>query len=166
MSAVFHPTGIYLFGLGGGFLLPILYQLGPRWLHAGFWIALSGMTACAVLPAFEAATSGLATVALDPSRGQILSLLVNTRSLADQIPFGGAIGYTTIALGVFAALIAIWRWTVLFATSRRVAATQRSAQGTLPRPEVGGLCPSSRVGPIRSRARQPSARAAKSTEKP
>ncbi|MCA9512697.1 MAG: MotA/TolQ/ExbB proton channel family protein [Myxococcota bacterium] len=83
-----------------------------------------------VLPAFEAATSGLATVALDPSRGQILSLLVNTRSLADQIPFGGAIGYTTIALGVFAALIAIWRWTVLFATSRRVAATQRSAQAS------------------------------------
>lgn len=82
----------------------------------------------AVLPDFEAAQSGLATVALDPSRGQILGLLVNTRSLVDQIPFGGPIGYTTIVLGVLAAIVAVWRWIVLFATGRRVAATERNPQ--------------------------------------
>lgn len=54
----FHPLGIYLFGLGGGFLLPILYQIGKRWLHAGFVIALLGMTLCAVLPAIAVLQSG------------------------------------------------------------------------------------------------------------
>ncbi|MDK3072893.1 proton-conducting transporter membrane subunit [Sedimentitalea sp. JM2-8] len=59
MSALhLHPLGIYLFGLGGGFLLPILYQVGKRWLHAGFVVAMLGMTLCAVVPALSVLQSG------------------------------------------------------------------------------------------------------------
>lgn len=79
-----------------------------------------------VIPEFEAATSGLATIALDPSRGQILSLLVDTRTLVDQIPLGGTVGWAIIILGIFAAIIAIWRWVVLTTTSRQVVAAQKN----------------------------------------
>lgn len=56
--SLFHPLGIYLFGLGGGFLLPILYQVGKRWLHTGFIVALLGMTLCTVIPAISVLLSG------------------------------------------------------------------------------------------------------------
>jgi len=79
-----------------------------------------------VIPDFEATQSGLATIALDPSRGQILSLLVDTRTLADQIPLGGTVGWAIIILGIFAAVIAVWRWVVLFTTNRAVVAAQKS----------------------------------------
>ena len=79
-----------------------------------------------VIPEFEGATSGVATVALDPSRGQILSLLVDTKTLAEQIPLGGAVGYTIIGLGILAALIAVWRYIVLALTSRQVVSTQKN----------------------------------------
>ena len=35
-----------LLGLGGGFVIPLLYRLGKPWLHAGFWLGeRSGRTA-------------------------------------------------------------------------------------------------------------------------
>ena len=46
MVALFHPLNIFLLGLGGGFVIPLLYRLGKGWLHAGFFIALGGI--CAV----------------------------------------------------------------------------------------------------------------------
>lgn len=56
--SLLHPLGIYVFGLGGGFLLPILYQVGKPWLHLGFVVALGGMTLCAVLPALWVLQTG------------------------------------------------------------------------------------------------------------
>jgi formate hydrogenlyase subunit 3/multisubunit Na+/H+ antiporter MnhD subunit len=44
MTALFQPLSIFLFGMGGGFMLPLLYKLGKPWLHAGFWTALGGLT--------------------------------------------------------------------------------------------------------------------------
>lgn len=59
MSAIlFHPLGIYVFGLGGGFLIPILYQLSKRWLNFGFVVAMLGLTLCAVVPAFHVLMTG------------------------------------------------------------------------------------------------------------
>ncbi|MGV2979151.1 complex I subunit 5 family protein [Camelimonas sp. ID_303_24] len=43
VAALFHPLGIFLFGLGGGFALPLLYRLGKGWLAGGFFLALCGI---------------------------------------------------------------------------------------------------------------------------
>jgi len=43
VAAAFHPLGIFLFGLGGGFALPLLYRLGKGWLAGGFFLALGGI---------------------------------------------------------------------------------------------------------------------------
>jgi formate hydrogenlyase subunit 3/multisubunit Na+/H+ antiporter MnhD subunit len=53
-----HPLGIYIFGLAGGFLLPVLYQLGKRWLNLGFAVAMLGLLLCATVPAFFVLTTG------------------------------------------------------------------------------------------------------------
>lgn len=67
VAAIFHPLGIFLFGLGGGFALPLLYRLGKGWLAAGFFIALGGITAISGVgllrllggePAIEVLTAG------------------------------------------------------------------------------------------------------------
>ena len=59
MNAIlFHPLGIYVFGLGGGFLIPILYQMSKRWLNFGFVVAMLGLTLCAVVPAIRVLLTG------------------------------------------------------------------------------------------------------------
>ena len=45
VASLFHPLNIFLLGLGGGFVIPLLYRLGNAWLHAGFWLALAGIVA-------------------------------------------------------------------------------------------------------------------------
>ena len=45
VAALFHPLNIFILGLGGGFVIPLLYRLGKGWLHTGFFIALGGLTA-------------------------------------------------------------------------------------------------------------------------
>ncbi len=50
--------------------------------------------------AFEAADDPLAMVALDPSRGAILSLVVQTPALEERIAQGGVIGYLILVLGL------------------------------------------------------------------
>ncbi len=75
---------------------------------------------------FEAATTGLATLALDPSRGSILKVLIQTPSFRERIEFGGVIGYAIIALGVLAGFFAIARGIVVYLTGRKVAAQKKS----------------------------------------
>lgn len=68
----------------------------------------------------ESANDGTAAFALDPSRGQILSLLVQAPSLRERIEQGGVVGYVIIGLGVLALLIALERLVTLTLTSTRV----------------------------------------------
>ena len=68
----------------------------------------------------ESANDGTAAFALDPSRGQILSLLVQAPSLRERIDQGGVVGYVIIGLGVLALLIALERLVTLTLTSTRV----------------------------------------------
>jgi formate hydrogenlyase subunit 3/multisubunit Na+/H+ antiporter MnhD subunit len=42
--SVFHPLNIFIVGLGGGFLIPLLNRLGRAWLLSGFIVALAVMT--------------------------------------------------------------------------------------------------------------------------
>ena len=68
----------------------------------------------------ESATQGHAAFGLDPSRGQILSLLVQAPSLRERIDQGGVVGYVIICLGALALLIALERTATLTFTGLRV----------------------------------------------
>lgn len=69
MSALFHPLNIYILGLGGGFLIPLIYRLAKRWLGPVFFAALAGITLVSAVafaqvlmgaPAIEVTTAGIA----------------------------------------------------------------------------------------------------------
>ncbi len=65
-------------------------------------------------------TSGMFPMGLDPTRGQLLSLLVQSPSLSERIAQGKTVGYVIIALGIVGVLIAIWRVLVLTAVGAKV----------------------------------------------
>jgi biopolymer transport protein ExbB len=58
---------------------------------------------------FEATTQGEAELALDPTRGVLLGLLVETPSPLERLRQGGVVGYVILALGAFGLLMAIYR---------------------------------------------------------
>ena len=70
----------------------------------------------------EAASSGLHPVGLDPTRGQLLSLLVQSPSLTERIAQGKQVGYVIIVIGIIGVAIAIWRLLVLSAIGAKVNA--------------------------------------------
>ena len=74
---------------------------------------------------FEAAKEGIHPVGIDPSRGQILSLLVESPSLRERIDQGGMVGYIIIALGVLAVLIVLERLLALGITGFKVSQQMR-----------------------------------------
>ncbi len=80
----------------------------------------------------EAATSGLVPMAVDPSRGSILALLVQSPTYTERIQQGGVIGYITITLGLFGLVIVVMR----FYTLLRVG-TQMTAQMSSDKPDPG-----------------------------
>jgi biopolymer transport protein ExbB len=90
------------------------------------------------LSGFSQATGGLAPFAVDPTRGQLLSLLVQAPSVPERIEQGGVVGYVIMALGALALLIALERLAVLYSTSLRVRAQAQ-------RPDQPGDNPLGRV---------------------
>lgn len=76
---------------------------------------------------FEEATEGMEALAVDPSRGSLLAVLIDTRNLFERIPDGGNIGYAIIVLGVIAAFLALIRMAAVAFTSRKVHAQQQSS---------------------------------------
>jgi len=58
--------------------------------------------------------------AIDPTRGVLLSLLVETPDLAERIQQGGVVGYVILALGAFGLLIVIFRLVYLTITGRAI----------------------------------------------
>jgi biopolymer transport protein ExbB len=77
---------------------------------------------------FEETKAGLATLAIDPSRGSILALLVETPSSRERIEQGGPIGAAIIVLGILAGVVGLFRFVIVFATNRRVRAQCGSDQ--------------------------------------
>jgi biopolymer transport protein ExbB len=75
---------------------------------------------------FEASTGPMATLAVDPSRGSILKVLIQTPGFVERIKFGGKVGYTIIVLGLMAGLLAIIRWVIVGLTGRKVASQKKS----------------------------------------
>jgi biopolymer transport protein ExbB len=68
----------------------------------------------------QEATEGLQAFAVDPTRGQLLALLVQSPSLVERIQQGQIVGYTIIVLGVIGLLVAIWRLLALSTTAAKV----------------------------------------------
>ena len=74
----------------------------------------------AVASDLQQATDGQARAIVDPSRGAIMSLLVDAPDLVERIEQGGMIGYLIILIGVFGVLFAISRGIALAVHMRRV----------------------------------------------
>ena len=49
VGSLLHPLNIFILGLGGGFLIPLLNRLGKTWVVAGFIVALLAMTLISAL---------------------------------------------------------------------------------------------------------------------
>lgn len=75
---------------------------------------------------YEHAKSGLLPVALDPSRGSILNLMVESPSMTEHIARAGSIGYVILALGGLALLIVIERTIALVLARRKVEDARRN----------------------------------------
>jgi biopolymer transport protein ExbB len=69
---------------------------------------------------FFDAESESAAMAIDPTRGTLLSLVIQTPSLAETVKQGGAVGYVILFIGVCGLAIAFYRMFVLNMISRRV----------------------------------------------
>ena len=80
----------------------------------------------ATLSGFESATSGVARLAVDPSRGTLLSLLVQTPDVRERVSQGGIVGYAIIILGGLAGLLGLARLLVVSIASRKVAAQKKT----------------------------------------
>jgi biopolymer transport protein ExbB len=64
----------------------------------------------------QAARSGHARAAVDPSRGVLLSMIVQRPSVIERIEHGEAVGYVIIAVGVIGAVLAVYQAVYLFRT--------------------------------------------------
>ena len=65
-------------------------------------------------------TSGITAFGVDPTRGQLLALLVQSPSLIERIQQGQIVGYTIIVIGIIGLLVAVWRMLVLSGYSAQV----------------------------------------------
>ena len=58
VASLLHPLNIFILGLGGGFLIPLLNRLGKAWVSAAFLFALIGMTLISGVALFGFMTGG------------------------------------------------------------------------------------------------------------
>jgi biopolymer transport protein ExbB len=77
-------------------------------------------------PFEESRDGGTSALAIDPSRGSLLTALIDTPSRTERIQQGGPVGYAIIAIGLVALAVGIVKWILLSITSRRVAAQRGS----------------------------------------
>ncbi|MFO7578907.1 MotA/TolQ/ExbB proton channel family protein [Nitrosomonas sp. ANs5] len=70
--------------------------------------------------ALEQAEEGWRAMAVDPSKGAILSLLVQSPGFIERVNQSGAIGYLILIIGVTGVLIVLWRGLFLGATWYRI----------------------------------------------
>jgi len=77
-----------------------------------------------VIP-FTNTASGVAVLAVDPSRGSLLNALTETPNPLERVQQGGYVGYTIIVLGILAGTLGIVRWVIVSITSRKVAAQKK-----------------------------------------
>jgi len=59
VATLFHPLNIFILGLGGGFLIPLLNRFGKVWVPVAFVFALTGMTLISGISLFKFLTGAL-----------------------------------------------------------------------------------------------------------
>ncbi|WP_108662117.1 complex I subunit 5 family protein [Acuticoccus kandeliae] len=101
VSALAQPLAIFLFGLGGGFAIPLFYRLGKGWLHAAFAVALGGILAVSVI-SLAALWWGADTI-------EVLTAGA-TPPLAISLRFGLAEGAFSVSVNLFAVFCAMHLW--------------------------------------------------------
>jgi biopolymer transport protein ExbB len=74
-----------------------------------------------------------AGLALDPSRGSLLAVLIETRTLVERIPEGGGVGYAIMVLAAFAGVVGVIKFFQIIYTARKVAAQKKNSN----RPDKG-----------------------------
>ncbi|MDC9729464.1 MAG: MotA/TolQ/ExbB proton channel family protein [Methyloprofundus sp.] len=77
---------------------------------------------------FSTANSGLETLAIDPTRGVMLSLLIQSPNTSERIDQGGIIGYIILSLGAIGLILALFRLFVLLQTGQKMQ--QQISQAT------------------------------------
>lgn len=82
----------------------------------------------------EQADSGWVNAPVDPSRGALLAVLVQSPSFVERIRQGGPIGYVILGLGAFGLLLVLERWAVLVWTGGRVRRQLKSEQASKKNP--------------------------------
>lgn len=87
-----------------------------------------------VVQDFEQADLGLQDVVVDPTRGAILPLLVQSPDLKERIQQGGWIGYIILGLGAIGLLIALLRFIILTVVGRGVDSQQKQKEISLKNP--------------------------------
>jgi biopolymer transport protein ExbB len=79
-------------------------------------------------PYEKSAGEGFGTLAIDPSRGSLLTALIDTPNQAERIQQGGAVGYSIIVIGLIALAVGLVKFLTLSITSRKVKAQRQSDQ--------------------------------------
>jgi biopolymer transport protein ExbB len=82
----------------------------------------------------EQAGEGLHAMAVDPTKGSILGLLVRSPDLAERIGQGGSIGYLILLLGAAGLLIVVYRYLWLGRMDRRMKRQRSSDEPGLDNP--------------------------------
>lgn len=69
---------------------------------------------------FASQYSGYAPMMIDPTRGGLLSMLMQTPTLPERVQQGGAIGYIILAIGLFGVFLVLLRLTALGRVATRM----------------------------------------------
>jgi biopolymer transport protein ExbB len=72
-------------------------------------------------------TGGYHKATLDPTRGTLLSVLVQTPKLGEQIRFGGLVGYLILAVGAIGLIMAAVRFMALSTVGAKVARQRKDS---------------------------------------
>jgi biopolymer transport protein ExbB len=83
---------------------------------------------------YEANTAGFGSLAIDPSRGSLLTALIDTPSQKERVQQGGPVGYAIIVIGVFALVVGFMKLLVLSNTSRKVKSQRKRDKATSDNP--------------------------------
>jgi biopolymer transport protein ExbB len=73
-------------------------------------------------------SEGFAAFGMDPTRGQLLSLLIQAPTLEERINQGGNVGYVIITLGIIALLLSLERFVTLNMVGAKVNAQMKQTE--------------------------------------
>ncbi len=89
---------------------------------------------------FFESRDGAASMAIDPTRGTLLGLVILSPGFLEQVNQGGAVGYTIIAMGIVGLFIALSRLVALHSVARKMRRQLESDTASTDNPLGRILC--------------------------